>query len=153
MGNLKISTRLYAGFTLLIAVMVAIVSVAFIEMNSLRAAANEIATNALPSVQETNRLNTQISDFRILEMQHALSIEEGTKQDLEKRLDKTQEAIKETKARYEPLISSPEERAGYEEFNKYRKLYLDLHKDIKDYSRRNDAAGAAMLLEAESKRL
>nr|CBA32314.1 Methyl-accepting chemotaxis protein II [Curvibacter putative symbiont of Hydra magnipapillata] len=151
MGNLKISTRLYAGFTLLIAVMVAIVSVAFIEMNSLRAAANEIATNALPSVQETNKLNTQISDFRIYEMQHALSIEESAKQDLEKRLDATQEAIKETKARYEPLISSPEERAGYEEFNKYRKLYLDLHKDIKDYSRRNDAAGAAMLLEAESK--
>ena len=58
MGNLKISTRLYAGFSLLIAVMVAIVSVAFIEMNSLRAAANEIATNALPSVQETNKLNT-----------------------------------------------------------------------------------------------
>jgi len=151
MGNLKISTRLYGGFSLLIAVMVAIVSVAFIEMNSLRSASNEIAANALPSVQETNRLNTLISDFRIVEMQHALSIEEGTKQDLEKRLDTIQVEIKDTKARYEPLISSPEERAGYEEFNKYRKLYLDLHKDIKDYSRRNDAAGAAMLLEAESK--
>jgi len=151
MGHMKISTRLYGGFALLIAVMVAIVSVAFVEMNSLRAAASDIATNALPSVQETNKLNTLISDFRILEMQHALSIEENTKLDLEKRLDATQAEIKLTKDRYEPLISSDEERKGYEEFNKYRKLYLDLHKDIKDYSRRNDATGAAMLLDAESK--
>ncbi|CAM8669744.1 Tar Methyl-accepting chemotaxis protein [Comamonadaceae bacterium] len=151
MGNLKISTRLYAGFALLIAVMVAVVVLAFVELNVLRVATQQIANNALPSVQETNKLNTLIAEFRIIEIQHALAIEEGTKQDLEKLLDSTQAKIQETKTRYEPLISSDEERKGYEEFNKFRRLYLEAHKEIKDYSRRNDAAGAAMLLDAESK--
>ena len=151
MGNLKIGTRLYAGFGVLLLLILLVVGLALNRLAALEGAAKAIAENALPSVQEANHLNTLISDFRIFEMQHALSIEEGAKQDIEKVLDATQALIKASRERYEPLISSDEEKRLYEEFGKFRTKYLDLHKDIKDYSRRNDATGAAMLLDAESK--
>ncbi|CAM8669593.1 Tar Methyl-accepting chemotaxis protein [Comamonadaceae bacterium] len=151
MGNLKIGTRLYAGFGVLLLLILLVVGLALNRLAALEGAAKAIAENALPSVQEANHLNTLISDFRIFEMQHALSIEEGAKQDIEKVLDATQANIKASRERYEPLISSDEEKRLYEEFGKFRTKYLDLHKDIKDYSRRNDATGAAMLLDSESK--
>jgi methyl-accepting chemotaxis protein len=151
MGNLKIGTRLYAGFGVLLLLILLVVGLALNRLAALEGAAKAIAENALPSVQEANHLNTLISDFRIFEMQHALSIEEGAKQDIEKVLDATQALIKASRERYEPLISSDEEKRLYEEFGKFRTKYLDLHKDIKDYSRRNDATGAAMLLDSESK--
>ena len=151
MGKLKIGTRLYAGFGVLLLLILLVVGLALNRLAALEGAAKAIAENALPSVQEANHLNTLISDFRIFEMQHALSIEEGAKQDIEKVLDATQALIKASRERYEPLISSDEEKRLYEEFVKFRMKYLDLHKDIKDYSRRNDATGAAMLLDAESK--
>ncbi|WP_296510961.1 methyl-accepting chemotaxis protein [Rhodoferax sp.] len=151
MGNLKIGTRLYAGFGVLLLLILLIVGVAFNRLAALQDAAEVVAKNSLPSVQEANQLNTLISDFRVFEMQHALSIEDGAKQDIEKVIDGIQVRIKESRDRYELLISSDEEKRLYDEFAKFRLKYLDLHKDIKDYSRRNDAAGAAMLLDSESK--
>ena len=120
MGNLKIGTRLYAGFGVLLLLILLVVGLALNRLAALEGAAKAIAENALPSVQEANHLNTLISDFRIFEMQHALSIEEGAKQDIEKSLDATQALIKASRERYEPLISSDEEKRLYEEFVKFR---------------------------------
>ncbi|MDZ7890280.1 MAG: methyl-accepting chemotaxis protein [Rhodoferax sp.] len=151
MGNWKIGAQLYAGFGVLLLLMMLVVGLALNRLAALEAAAKVIADNALPSVQEANHLNTLISDFRVLEMQHALSTEDGAKQDIEKLLETTQANIKAGRERYEPLIVSDEEKRLYEQFVKFRANYLELHKDVKEYSRRNDAIGAAMLLEAESR--
>ncbi|MDZ7922164.1 methyl-accepting chemotaxis protein [Rhodoferax sp.] len=152
MGNLKIATRLYAGFGLLVAIMVLVVSVALVQMAAMRASAADVDSNWLPSVEEVNLLNTAISDYRATEMQHILNTDDAAKTNIEKDLEGIQTRIKTSRDKYEKLISSKDERALYDEFAASREAYLKIHQEVKEYSRRNDAEGARQLLEGESKK-
>nr|WP_315480632.1 methyl-accepting chemotaxis protein [uncultured Rhodoferax sp.] len=152
MGNLKIATRLYAGFGLLVAIMVLVVSVALVQMATMRASAADVDQNWLPSVEEVNLLNTDISDYRATEMQHILNTDDVAKTNIEKDLEGIQARIKTSRAKYEKLISSKDEQALYDEFAASREAYLKIHKEVIEYSRRNDAEGARQLLEGESKK-
>lgn len=60
MGNLKIGTRLYAAFGLLIAVMLALVGVGLMAQSKLNEATTEITDNWLPSVEAVNRIDAEI---------------------------------------------------------------------------------------------
>ncbi|OYQ42626.1 methyl-accepting chemotaxis protein, partial [Rhodoferax sp. TH121] len=152
MGNLKIATRLYAGFGLLVALMVVVVSAALVQMAAMRASAADVDQNWLPSVEEVNLLSTAISDFRATEMRHVLSTDETYMATIEKDLEAIQARIKQSRDKYEKLISSDEERALYKEFVVAREAYLKLHKEVLDVSRRLDAEGARQILEGESKK-
>ena len=63
--DLKISTRLFVTFGLLIAVLVAVIGVAITKMSDMNAVTHEITTNWLPSVELVNKMNTNTSDYRI----------------------------------------------------------------------------------------
>lgn len=151
MGYEKISVRLYGGFALLMVVMVCIVGVAFVQLRSLQGATQQIAHSALPGVQETNLLKTLISEFRIFEMQHAMTLDDKVKREMDKLMDATQAQLKRTQASYEALIATDEERKAFEEFKGFRAQYLQQHEGIKKMSQMNDTAGAALLLNEDSK--
>jgi methyl-accepting chemotaxis protein len=152
MGNLKIATRLYAGFGLLVAILVLVVSAALVQMATMRASAADVDNNWLPSVEEVNLLNTAISDYRATEMQHILNTDDVAKNNIEKDLESIQARIKTSRSKYEKLISTKEEQGLYDEFAAAREAYLKIHKEVMEFSRRNDAEGARQLLEGESKK-
>ena len=152
MGNLKIATRLYAGFGVLVAIMVLVVSAALVQMATMRASAADVDNNWLPSVEEVNLLNTAISDYRATEMQHILNTDDVAKNNIEKDLESIQARIKTSRSKYEKLISTKEEQGLYDEFAAAREAYLKIHKEVMEFSRRNDAEGARQLLEGESKK-
>ncbi len=152
MGNLKIATRLYVGFGLLVAIMVLVVSAALVQMATMRASAADVDNNWLPSVEEVNLLNTAISDYRATEMQHILNTDDVAKNNIEKDLESIQARIKTSRSKYEKLISTKEEQGLYDEFAAAREAYLKIHKEVMEFSRRNDAEGARQLLEGESKK-
>nr|WP_315848812.1 methyl-accepting chemotaxis protein [uncultured Rhodoferax sp.] len=152
MGNLKIATRLYAGFGVLVAIMVLVVSAALVQMATMRASAADVDNNWLPSVEEVNLLNTAISDYRATEMQHILNTDDVAKTTIEKDLESIQARIKTSRSQYEKLISTKEEQGLYDEFAAAREAYLKIHKEVMEFSRRNDAEGARQLLEGESKK-
>ena len=152
MGNLKIATRLYAGFGALVLIMVLVLSAALVQMTTMRASASEVDGTWLPSVEEVNLLNTAISDFRATEMQHVLNTDDAAMAAIEKELDAIQARIKASRAKYEKLINSKEEQALYAEFATAREGYLKIHKEILEFSHRNDTEGARQLLEGESKK-
>ena len=151
MGNLKISIRLYGGFALLMVVMVCIVGVAFVQLRSLQGATMQMARSTLPGVQETNRIKTLISEFRIFEMQHAMTLDDKVKREMDKLMEATQAKLKEAKASYEALLATDEERKAYEAFKGLREQYLQQHQSIRKMSEMNDTAGAALLLNEDSK--
>ncbi len=151
MGNLKISIRLYGGFALLMVVMVCIVGVAFVQLRSLQGATMQMARSTLPGVQETNRIKTLISEFRIFEMQHAMTLDNKVKREMDKLMEATQAKLKEAKASYEALLATDEERKAYEAFKGLREQYLQQHQSIRKMSEMNDTAGAALLLNEDSK--
>ncbi len=152
MGHLKIAARLYAGFGVLVAMMVLVVSAALVQMSTMRASAADVDENWLPSVEEVNLLNTAISDYRASELQHVLNTDEAAMAVIEKEMAVIQVRIKDSRAKYEKLINSKEERALYDEFAAAREAYLKIHKEILEYSHRNDTEGARQLLEGESKK-
>ena len=153
MGNLKIGTRLYAGFGLLIAIMVVVVSVALMAQGKLNDASNEIAANWLPSVEKANQLNTVIGDFRIYEMQHVMNTDDAKMANIEKLMEAKEAEVANVRKAYEALISSPEERKLYDAFAESRTAYLKAHVDVLEASRRNDNARALQLLEGDSQKL
>ena len=150
MGNLKISTRLYAGFGLLAALMALIVVLALGQMAVMRASAADVDSNWLPSVEVVNTLNTAISDFRTLEMQHVINTDDASMDKIEKSMDKVLADIKQNQAKYEKLISSDKEKAMYAEFLAAGTEYLKAHKSVLEISHRNDTEGARIILEGES---
>ena len=123
MGHLKIAARLYAGFGVLVAMMVLVVSAALVQMSTMRASAADVDENWLPSVEEVNLLNTAISDYRASELQHVLNTDEAAMAVIEKEMAVIQVRIKDSRAKYEKLINSKEERAVGDECAAAREAY------------------------------
>jgi methyl-accepting chemotaxis protein len=153
MGKLKIAARLYAGFGLLMVVLVAVVFVAMGRMASMNGSANEIATNWLPSVEAANKINTAKSNLRVFEMQHILNTEDAAKALVEKDMAATQAKMDQERKIYVSLISSDEERKLYEAFEASWAQYMKVHAEMVDTSRRNDNDFARKMLEGDSKAL
>ncbi|TAH10165.1 MAG: HAMP domain-containing protein, partial [Curvibacter sp.] len=153
MGNLKIATRLYAGFGGLVVLFALVVSAALMQMATMRASAFAVDTIWLPSVEKVNLLNTAIADYRNAEMQHVLNTEEAVKGGLEKKMETIQARIKELRAWYEKHMVGNEAKALYQEFAAAREAYLNTHKALITVSRTNDLLGASELLQGESEKL
>lgn len=104
----------------------------------------EISGNWLPSVVHTNALNTATSDYRIAEGVHILSTSEADMAAAEQDIAKLDKAIAETRAAYEKLISSEEERAIYNAFSEKWGEYLKGHEELMSLSRANQNEAAAL---------
>ena len=153
MGNLKIGTRLYAAFGLLIAVMLAVVGVGLMAQSKLNEATTEITDNWLPSVEAVNRIDAELKFLRVYEFRHVLNTDESRMAAIEKLISTKEDEIQGIRKKYETLISSPEEQALYDSFSADRAQYLVVHKNVIEASRRNDNEFARGLLEGESKDL
>ncbi|MFM2252048.1 MAG: hypothetical protein RJB68_385, partial [Pseudomonadota bacterium] len=153
MRDLKIGTRLYGAFALLVLVMLAVAGVGLVAQARLNNATAEITANWLPSVEVVNRINASTKFFRIYEFRHALNTDESKMAGIEKLMDAKQAEIQELRKKYEALISSPEEQKLYDSFSADRAQYLAVHKNVLEASRRNDKETAQALLEGETKDL
>ncbi|ODN71431.1 methyl-accepting chemotaxis protein [Methylobrevis pamukkalensis] len=89
-----------------------------------------IADNLLPSVDTLNRLNTAVSDYRIAEGAHVLSPDAEAMARAEADIDAMGKAIAALRQRYEPLISSAEERSGYARFSEAWTAYAGRHREL-----------------------
>ncbi|WP_243311269.1 methyl-accepting chemotaxis protein [Fundidesulfovibrio agrisoli] len=133
---MKLSTKLILSFSAVLALM-AVTSVAGImAMRSINANSHEIATNWLPSVKVVGAITRDVQDIRRFE--YALFVAESGERDAAiKRLGDISKSFDKNVATYEPLISSPEEKAIYTEFRSQWLEYLTLHKKFMD----EEAAG------------
>jgi methyl-accepting chemotaxis protein len=152
-GNLKISTRLIGIFGLIAAFLLVIVSVALLQIGTMRDNTAEITVNWLPSVELVNQMNTGTSDFRIQEYKHVLNTDDAAKAGIEKALNDTLANFEKSHQAYVKLISSPEESKLYDEFALEWKKYLVVHDQVIALSRKNENEQARKLLGGESKAL
>ncbi len=153
MNNFKISTRLAGTFAILVAVLLAVVAVAWSQLAAMGAQTHEITENWLPSVELVNQLDTGLSDARIYELRHVMAAGAQAMAGHEKAMRQLQERLDMIKKSYEALISSPEERTLYDEFVADRAKYVALSAKMFELSRSNDKEQAAALLDGESLRL
>jgi len=153
LNNFKLSTRLSVAFATLTGLVVLLATVAFFQLGSISGRSQEITGNWLPSVEVVNQINTNTSDFRINEWRHVVA--EDAKQMAAVEADMTTLAgeFDRMRQQYVALISSPEERAIYDQFDAKWKQYMQVHDRMIEASRKNETEASRLILEGESRTL
>ncbi|MGL4262454.1 MAG: MCP four helix bundle domain-containing protein, partial [Afipia sp.] len=116
LSRLSIRTKLTAVIALLLFAMAAMGLLAVRQMNAIYTSASEIQKSWLPSVRVLGDLRAGVITYRNVIREHMLSelIEEKLAQ--EKTLETVIEANMKARQLYETMITSPEERALYNEW-------------------------------------
>jgi methyl-accepting chemotaxis protein len=147
--NFNIKTTLVSIVSVLFLLLVGEGALSLFSTSKINNNVNELADNWLPSVGFSQALNTETSDFRIAQSAHIMSTTNATMQSAEKDIELKMKKITEGQKKYEPLISSDEERKTYQAFKTKWEKYLSLHHKLIELSRKNNNIEAADLFKGE----
>jgi methyl-accepting chemotaxis protein len=152
-GNMKIATRIGLGFGLVLLLMLGMGGFAMLQMAKINASSTDIAGNWLPSVRSIQEMNAGFTQLRLYELQHVITENPAEMQDYDARMQRTVDSFGKSRQAYVKLISSPEERALYEEFSAKFDRYMALHTRVLDLSRGLKTQEALALLNGEQREI
>jgi methyl-accepting chemotaxis protein len=148
--DLKIATKLIAAF-LIVLVMTAFLGVfATVQLGQVNQISTEMDENWMPAMRDAQSMRFVASQYRLREARHILA---QSPEEMDAREQEAAELIKEIEnlgATYEKLISSPEERQGYESFLSTWAAYQGVSKTLFGISRQNLTEEARTLLNGAS---
>jgi methyl-accepting chemotaxis protein len=107
------------------------------QMYAINGSTVEIASSWLPSVRVLGEIRAATITYRAIVRSHLLATTEAGKQAQETLLTKWLDILEKARKRYEPLITSPEERGYYTASNAAWVEYLDGVKQVLELSRKN----------------
>jgi methyl-accepting chemotaxis protein len=136
LSRLSIRAKVTAIVALLLASLAGMGLLAIMKMRAINGNTVEIATNWLPSIRELGELRTGVITYRNVLREHMLSETLEDKQATEKTLETVVESNTKIRQKYEAMISSPEERAIYEEWLKTWNAYRDGAAKVVELSRK-----------------
>ena len=142
-SKMSIRAKITAVVTLLLVALTGMGLLAVMKMRAINDNTVQIATNWLPSVRVLGELRADVINYRNVLREHMLSETLEEKLAVEKRLAGVLESNTQIRHAYEPMISSPEERAIYEEWAKNWEEYRKGSEQVLELSRK--AAGRAAL--------
>ncbi|MCU7497472.1 MAG: HAMP domain-containing protein, partial [Ignavibacteria bacterium] len=149
--NLKIQSKLIVSFGIVVLLLVVLGLSALYQLNNVNNKTKEISYNWMPSCMAVEKLTSDISFVRRMELQHILSQTLQEMDSYEQRMSVTLGEISKNRAIYEPLISSDDERNLYNEFSNEWNKYIELDKSLIALSRQNKTDEARSLIRGESK--
>jgi methyl-accepting chemotaxis protein len=149
MFGLSIRNLLLGLFALMVGLVMGLSWFALDKIAAVNGSTIEIATNWLPSVSTVRRLAYDLSQFRIAEARHILTTDEAGMAAVERGLDNNLADIAKNRRTYEALISSPEERAGYDAFVRQWDEYMRVHGELLKLSHANQNEKAAELYKGD----
>lgn len=153
MKNFTVAMKLGMGFGVVLVLMAIMGIFALNQMDKINQQSTDMAENWMPSIRFTEEINTGTSDFRIAELQHVVADKPEEMQAAEKTMETLKASIKEDRATYEKLISSPEEKAIYDEFSRQYDAYMVIHDRMIPLSRQLKTKEAMALMNGESQKL
>jgi methyl-accepting chemotaxis protein len=115
------------------------------QMYAINSSTVDIVTSWLPSVRVLGDLRAATITYRAIVRSHLLATNEAGKQAQEELLAKWVDLLDKARKAYEPLITSAEERAVYDEFSTNWAEYLAGVKRVLVLSRKNQDAEARAL--------
>ncbi len=151
--DLKIGTKLIVSFGAVLVLTLVLGVSNIVSMGRVNQASNDLAENWMPSVQAVMTLRTDAGDLRRWELAHLLNEEPQAMANYEKRMDETLATMKADRDAYTKLLSSPEEKALYEEFSKSWDLFMVEHAKMLALSRENKKVDARNLATGTSARI
>jgi len=145
LGNLSIGKKLALGFGTVLALTAILAVVAYQEIAKVNANTIDIATNWLPSVKILGKTEFDTSAYRRYELAYLMATSDKARSDNEEKLNTRLTMLDEDIKKYEPMISSDEERGMYTEWHAAWDKYMDLHKQVMDTARGGKVSEASAL--------
>ncbi|WP_369980468.1 HAMP domain-containing methyl-accepting chemotaxis protein [Xanthomonas bundabergensis] len=150
---MKIGTRIGLGFASVLLLMLGMGLFATDKLAQVNQSSTDMAENWMPSIRYVQQMNTNTSDLRVAELQHVISENPQDMARLEQVMDGVLAQYASNRDHYVKLISSPEEKADYEEFARTFDQYLVLHNRVLELSRGLKTSEAMALLNGEQQKL
>jgi methyl-accepting chemotaxis protein len=148
--DLKIGTKLIVSFGAVLVLTLVLGVSNILSMGRVNQASSDLAENWMPSVQAVMNLRTDVGELRRWELAHLLNDTPATMATYEKRMDDTLAAMKADRDGYLKLISSPEEKALYDDFGKTWEVFMQDHARMMALSRENKKVEARDLASGSS---
>ena len=147
LSRFSIRAKIISVMSLLLAALLVTGVFAVLQMRSINASARDIQTSWLPSVRWLGELRTQVARHRTNLRDHLLATDDQGRAKAESALAARVHDYGEAVKKYEPLISSPEERKLFEQARADGKNYITASEEVLTASRNGEAAKARQLLE------
>jgi methyl-accepting chemotaxis protein len=141
----SIRTKITVVVAFLLVAMSAMGALNIRQMYTINSATVDIVNNWLPSVRALGELRAATITYRAIVRSHLLATDEAGKQLQEDLLAKWITNTDKARKAYEPLITSAEERALYDEFSTSWAEYLAGAKEVLVLSRKNEDKEARVL--------
>lgn len=151
MNNITIRSKLLIAFICLTVFIIGEGLFAVDRVGRVNDLSTDLDANWLPSTRWTGGIQYATARFRIAESRHILSTDDSEMTAVERELEQRATALKDVEAKYEPLISSPQERAAYQEYKHAWADYTMINKDIVALSRQNKNAEATAIFKGKSR--
>jgi methyl-accepting chemotaxis protein len=145
--DLKVSAKLAVGFGAVLFCLLGVGGFAVRQAGVLNASTRDIALNWLPSGKWLAVIAKASSDFRQREYRHLLNTDTSDMDATEKAMNTNLATLQDAQKKYEPLITSPEERALYDRFLADHARYLEGNQKLLKASRANKKAEAMVVLQ------
>jgi methyl-accepting chemotaxis protein len=136
-NDLKIASKLFVVFLGLMVLTFLLSLFAIDQMGEMDKATDEVTESWMPGISYVSTMNTDVSDFRVAELQHILSTDVSQMSKYERSMREEREAVERNLKKYEPLLLLSEQRRLYEEFTRLWKEYLEEHDRAMELSRAN----------------
>jgi methyl-accepting chemotaxis protein len=146
-SNIKIGKKLTLGFGLVEVLTLALGAFSIIQLSKVNASTVEIATNWLPSVRAVAELRFDASAFRRDTMNYVVAAEK--REHYGEKMNGELGAIADDEKKYEPMISSDEERKLYQGFRDQWDKYLTVNARVAELAKQNKGAEAINLAQSE----
>ena len=128
--NLKIARKLTLSFSIILLMVAALGGFALIQVQQVNAASSQIMTDWLPSIRVLSQIKLSLARARSFELQYILAAT-PERADLAAKGTETQlKDLAEHQAKYQALLSEPEEKAIYPDVEKNVKQFLGEHQAI-----------------------
>ena len=148
--NLRISAKLFVGFGFLLLLTVFLGVFSITMLAKVNQNAYELGTNWMPSVNAAMGIKERVSRIR---SQEAQMVSAENAEEVEKYITRTKEAVtglKENEKEYGRLVTEPEEKRQFDEYNKAMAEYLQISDKMAALSKEGNAKDAMALMRTDS---
>jgi len=145
LAKFSIRAKITAVVAFLVLAMSAMGALSIRQMYAINSSTVDIVSNWLPSVRVLGEVRAATITYRAIVRSHLLATNEAGKQAQEDLLAKWSDILDKARKAYEPMITSAEERAVYNEFNTFWAEYFASVKQVLVMSRKNEDNEARVL--------
>lgn len=151
--DLKIVTRLAIGFLTIIALSIVLGAFSILQLREVNENAAIVKNAYLPSARRTAEINTLLTDYRVLELEHVIADGEIEMARFDAEMKTVAERIATAKTSFEGFISSDAERRHYNEFVSAWNNYMATSRRTLNVSLENNSDEAMKIFHGEGQRL